>query len=55
MKTPELDRGLGLTGLVATGVCAMIGGAINIIPFAIQRSVPGIGPNVFPAYLLAGV
>lgn len=33
----------------------MIGAAINIIPFAIQRTVPGIGPNVMPAYLVAGV
>lgn len=52
---PTLQRGLGLLGLVATGVCAMIGGAINIIPFAIQRTIPGIGPNLMPAYLLAAV
>ncbi|MCH7862491.1 MAG: amino acid permease, partial [Proteobacteria bacterium] len=29
--------------------------AINVIPFMIQRSVPGIGPWVLPAYLFAAV
>ncbi len=48
-----LVRGLGLVGLTATGICSMLGAAINVIPFAIQRSVPGIGPWVLPAYLLA--
>ncbi|MCH7676965.1 amino acid permease, partial [candidate division KSB1 bacterium] len=33
----------------------MLGAAINIIPFMIQRSVPGIGPYVLPAYLFAAV
>jgi APA family basic amino acid/polyamine antiporter len=33
----------------------MIGAAINIIPFTLQRTVPGIGPYVLPAYLLAAV
>ena len=33
----------------------MLGAAINVIPFMIQRSVPGIGPFVLPAYLLAAV
>jgi amino acid transporter len=46
---------MGLTGLVATGVCAMVGAAINVIPFMIQRTVPGIGAAVLPAYLLAAV
>ncbi len=46
---------MGLLPLVATGICSMIGAAINIIPFSIQRSVPGIGPWVLPAYLLAAV
>ena len=31
----------------------MLGAAINVIPFMIQRNVPGIGPNVLPAYLFA--
>ena len=33
----------------------MLGAAINVIPFMIQRSVPGIGPYVVPAYLFAAV
>lgn len=33
----------------------MVGAGINIVPFALQRSVPGIGPYVLPAYLLAAV
>lgn len=50
-----LARELGLMGLVATGICAMLGAAINVMPFMIQRSVPGIGPWVLPAYLFAAV
>ena len=50
-----LARELGLLGLVATGVCSMVGVAINIIPFMMQRNVPGIGPFVLPAYVLASV
>lgn len=33
----------------------MLGAAINIVPFMLQRSVPGIGPYVLPAYLFASV
>ncbi len=33
----------------------MMGAAINIVPLMVQRSVPGIGPYVFPAYLVAVV
>lgn len=33
----------------------MLGAAINVIPFMIQRSVPGIGPWVLPAFLFAAV
>ena len=50
-----LAREMGLLGLVATGVCSMIGAGINVIPFMIQRHVPGIGPNVLPAFLFAAV
>ena len=50
-----LAREMGLLGLVATGVCAMVGAAVNVIPFMLQRQVPGIGPNVLPAYLLGAV
>lgn len=46
---------MGVLGLVATGVCAMVGAAINVIPFMIQRNVPGIGASVLPAYFLAAV
>jgi APA family basic amino acid/polyamine antiporter len=51
----RLARELGLLGLTATGVCAMVGAGINIIPFMIQRNVPGIGPFVLPAFALATV
>ena len=54
-RTTGLARELGLLGLVATGVCSMVGVAINIIPFMMQRNVPGIGPFVLPAYLMASV
>jgi basic amino acid/polyamine antiporter, APA family len=50
---PRLARELGLLGLTATGVCAMVGAGINIIPFMIQRNVPGVGPFVLPAFALA--
>jgi basic amino acid/polyamine antiporter, APA family len=51
----RLARELGLLGLTATGVCAMVGAGINVIPFMIQRNVPGIGPYVLPAFALAMV
>lgn len=44
---------MGLLGLTATGVCAMVGAGINVIPFMIQRNVPGIGAYVLPAFALA--
>jgi amino acid transporter len=47
---PGLVRELGLLGLVATGVCAMLGAGVNVVPFMIQRNVPGIGPWVLVAY-----
>jgi len=50
-----LVREMGLLGLAATGICSMMGAAINVIPFMIQRSVPGIGPYVLPAYLFAAL
>ncbi len=52
---PRLAREIGLLGLVATGVCSMVGAGINVIPFMIQRNVPGIGPFVLPAYALAAL
>ena len=50
-----LAREMSLLGLVATGICSMVGAAINVIPVMIQRSIPGIGPNVLPAFALAMV
>lgn len=50
-----LKRDLGLVGLAATGICSMLGAAINVVPFVLQRNVPGIGPHVLPAYLLAAL
>jgi amino acid transporter len=52
---PPLARDIGLLGLAATGICAMLGAGINVVPFAIQRNVPGIGPWVFPAYLFSAL
>lgn len=46
---------MGLLGLAATGICSMMGAAINVIPIMIQRNVPGIGPYVLPAYFFAAV
>jgi APA family basic amino acid/polyamine antiporter len=51
----SLTREMGLQGLVATGICSMIDAAINVIPFTIQRTVPGIGPYVLPAFLFAAL
>lgn len=51
----RLAREIGLLGLVATGVCSMMGAAINVIPFMIHRSVPGIGGWVLPAYVFAAL
>jgi APA family basic amino acid/polyamine antiporter len=50
-----LSREMGLLGLAATGICSMVGAGITVIPFMIQRNVPGIGPYVIPAYLFAAV
>ena len=50
-----LAREMGLLGLVATGVCSMIGAGINVIPFMIQRHAPGIGPHVLPAFAFAAL
>jgi APA family basic amino acid/polyamine antiporter len=50
-----LAREMGLLGLTATGVCSMVGAGINVIPFMIQRHVPGIGPSVLPAFLFAAL
>ena len=51
----HLRREIGLTGLVATGVAAMVGVGVNILPFMVQRYQPGIGPWVPVAYVVAAV
>jgi len=50
-----LERRLGLLGLAATGICSMLGAGINVVPFMIQRNVPGIGPHVLSAFVFAAV
>jgi APA family basic amino acid/polyamine antiporter len=40
-------------GLTATGICAMLGASINVVPFMIHRSVPDIGEYVVPAFVFA--
>ncbi len=54
-RSTGLSREMGLLGLAATGICSMVGAGITVIPFMIQRNVPGIGPYVLPAYLFAMV
>lgn len=46
---------MGLLGLASTGICSMLGASIYVVPFMIQRNVPGIGPNVLPAFLVAAL
>jgi basic amino acid/polyamine antiporter, APA family len=53
--TPRLARDMGLIALTATGIASMVGAGINVIPFMIQRNVPGIGAWVLPAFLFAAV
>src|SRR5262249_7550824 len=52
---PRLAREMGLLSLTATGVCSMVGAGINVVPFMLQRHVPGIGPHVVPAYVFAAL
>ena len=51
----KLTRGIGLLALTATGICSMLGASIYIVPFMIQKNVPGIGPYVLPAFLFAAL
>lgn len=55
IKPNNLTRQMGLLALIATGVCSMIGASINVVPFMIQRNVPGIGPYVLPAFAFAAI
>ncbi len=51
----HLARQLGIVGLAATGICSMLGASINVVPFMIQRNVPGIDQYVLAAFLFAAV
>lgn len=55
MGNSTFSRQLGLMGLIATGVCSMLGASINVVPFMIQRHVPGIGSYVLPAFVFAAI
>lgn len=55
LQPTKLTRKLGLLTLTATGVCSMLGASINVVPFMIQRNVPGIGPYVLPAFAFAAI
>jgi APA family basic amino acid/polyamine antiporter len=55
MGNAALSRQLGLGALIATGVCSMLGASINVVPFMIQRHVPGIGPYVLYAFVFAAI
>lgn len=54
-SSTRLKRQMGLLALTATGVCSMLGASINVVPFMIQRNVPGIGPYVLPAFAFAAI
>jgi basic amino acid/polyamine antiporter, APA family len=54
-STSRLAREMGLLSLTATGVCSMVGAGINVVPFMLQRHVPGIGPHVVPAYVFGAL
>ena len=51
----NLSRHLSLLGLASTGICSMLGASIYVVPFMIQKNVPGIGPYVLPAFLFAAL
>ncbi len=50
-----LRRDLGLWALVATAVCTVIGGGINVLTVEIQDKVPGIDGHVPLAFVLGAV
>jgi APA family basic amino acid/polyamine antiporter len=55
VKKNKLIRQMGLLLITATGICSMMGASINVIPFMIQKNIPGIGPYVVPAFLFAAI
>jgi APA family basic amino acid/polyamine antiporter len=48
----SLRRELGLLGLVATAVCTVIGGGINVLSVEVQDKVPGVGGWVPLAFVI---
>ncbi len=55
LQPTKLTRQMGILALTATGICSMLGASINVVPFMIQRNVPGIGPYVLPAFAFAAI
>lgn len=55
MQNKKLNRQMGLLALVATGVCSMLGASVYVVPFMLQRNVPGIGPYVLHAFAFAAI
>lgn len=55
MSELRLQRKLSFIGLISTGICSMLGASIYIVPFMIHRNVPGIGPYVLPAFMMAAI
>jgi len=53
--SPRLRRELTLLALVATAVCTVIGGGINVLTVEIQEKVPGIGSLVPLAFMLGAI
>lgn len=51
----SLNRQLGLLSLTATGICSMVGASIYVVPFMVQRHVPGITSYVWAAFLFAAL
>lgn len=51
----SLPRQLGLLSLTATGICSMVGASIYVVPFMVQRHVPGIHSYVWAAFLFAAL
>jgi APA family basic amino acid/polyamine antiporter len=54
-SAPRLKRELSLVGLIATAIAAMVGVGVNILPFMVQRSQPGVGAWVPLAYMVAAI
>lgn len=51
----SLKRSLGFSALLATGVCSMVGASIHVVPFMIQKNVPGLGNQVILSFLIAAI